>query len=164
MKKEDNTLKKEFIEISYAVEKIDNILASDENLESYLSTIENNKFAVPHDLENRLKQKILHLVPEKKGNVISLDTEPIIQSHHQDRKQEPKRKQMRMFDIVKIAACAVFAVLIWEVAMLSPSRNEEDNTKAKSQKNHEILANINQATRSVSEFLMKPINLERREK
>lgn len=164
MKKDDNTIKKEFIEISYAIEKIDNILVSDENLESYLSTIENNKFVVPHDLENRVKQKVLQKIPDKKGNVITLETEPVLQTHYQDKKQEPKRKQMRMLDIVKIAACAVFAVLIWEVAMFSPSRNEGENTKAKSQKNHEILANINQATRSVSEFLMKPINLERREK
>lgn len=159
MKKDNNTIKKELIEISYEIEKIDNILASDDNLESYLSTIDNNKLTVPHDFEDRLKQRLFKQLPNEKEKMIPLEDNTL-----QDKEQKPKRKQMRMLDIVKIAACAVFAVLIWEVAMFSPTKNEGETTKAKSQKNHEILANINQATRSVSEFLMKPINLERREK
>ncbi len=175
-------LKKEKLEVDYNIKKIENILDCQENLERYIDIIENDKLDTPIVVED-LNKKILERITNEKKEGINLNQYDKKDIKNQEESEEKlqyikrektiknndieeqfiKRIKYKFTNVLKIAACTIFALMIWEAAPTT-------NTYAK--KTPEIVTeqkekNINNDTkfrRKVNDFFMSPIKIERREK
>lgn len=119
------------------IKKIDNLLKNDELLEKYITNISNSDFDIPSDLTENILKKI----------------------NKEEAKILQKAYKFNYFDILKIAICTLFALIIWQncstKTVIYASSNE---------KKEEIYTNIDSAMQSINNFFMKPVNIERREK
>ena len=75
-------------------------------------------------------------------------------------KQNSKVKKFKPIDILKIAACTILSVLLWQAMSLPPesvmSQNEESKTY--------FTINTNDFYRKINQFMFKQINIERGDK
>lgn len=106
-------------DINKKIEKINLILSDDNLLKTYIEDIESKKFDVPKDLNKNIRKK--------------LDT----------------RKSISKFSILKIAACTVFAVIMWYSI---PQKNDSLQLNTNNIENNVVL-NLN------TNFLNDKLNL-----
>lgn len=185
-------LKKEKIEVDYNVKKIENIIENNENLEEYILIIESNK----QDTPNKLTSKILNRINDVKvtdvkvnekikdetknakenkkienielsNNYEIINLKAKNSSKLQNEDKVIKRLERKFIDIIKIAACTVFALLIWEitprnVTYAQNNINVEKIDKVEESKTETIKGK--KINRKVSDFFMSPINIERGDK
>ena len=118
------------------LELIEDILNNDEALNTYISEIEKENIKTPKDL---------------KDNVLNYISNSSIQ-----------KKKVKLLDILKIAACTILSVFLWEMLPMDNSNNlmiSEDVP----QENIESV-DTTDFFKELSNFMFKPINFERREK
>ncbi len=82
---------KEQFELEEKILRINLLLDNDDLLENYLDNIENKELEVPKELSNNIMKSI-----EKNEN-----------------KNKNLRSTINIYSILKIAACTIFAILIW---------------------------------------------------
>lgn len=159
----ENKMRKEELELEYKINKIDNFLNGSANLELYIESIENSNIDVPSDIEDRILSKLkIKKTEHKKETEIKQFKSEIINITDKNKKEKIGKKH-KYFDILKIAACTVFALFIWEV-VFSKQEMYASNKDMKLDKNQEkVYERIENVTNKVSEFMMKPGTFERRD-
>lgn len=179
-------LKKEKIELDYNIKKIDNILDCEENLERYIELIENDKFTAPSGLNTKILEKISNVKYEsnkidnaenKDEKIVKLSdinknaikTNEIECQEFKNTKNSNeedkfiKRIKYKFTDILKIAACTVFALMIWEVTPANTTYAKKTADVVTEQNDKDVKSEFN-LKRKVNDFFMSPIKIERREK
>lgn len=121
--------------IDNKLDRIDKLLNNDNLFEEYINKIENSNFEIPIDLE----KKILCGIYSKSNNV---------------------KKTNRFFDILKIVACTVVALCIWNSTLTSNTSYATN----KSIKRSEFYTKFDSVIENISNFFMTPITIERGEK
>lgn len=121
--------------IDNKLNRIDKLLNNDNLFEEYINKIENSNFEIPIDLE----KKILCGIYSKSNNV---------------------KKTNRFFDILKIVACTVVALCIWNSTLTSNTSYATN----KSIKRSEFYTKFDSVIENISNFFMTPITIERGEK
>lgn len=131
-------------DIKLKLNEIDNLLANEENLDRYLNEFESDELQISSDLNNKILNK---LNKEKEGK-----TKILHKSH-----------KVTYLDILKIAACTIFALIIWQTSSTRSVAYAGSNTNVKKD---DIYNKIDGFMQNVNEFFMKPmdINFERRDK
>lgn len=166
-------LKKEKLELEYDIKKIDNILDGNENLERYIELVENDKLEVPSGLNTKILEKI-NDIQYKNGdidikndtNIVKLQLDKKENDNIKDSKQKDKfikRIKYKFTDILKIAACTVFALMIWEITPANTTYAKKTSEVVTEQKEKDVKNDFN-LKRKVNDFFMSPIKFERREK
>lgn len=154
-----NKIKKEKLELNYKIKKIDNILDSSENMEDYINIIENSKFDTPENLSDVIKKKLnLNDEKEEKQNIIRFENTNKNKNKNKDNIGKEKLN-IKFFDKVKIAACTLCAVAIFEITMsgnMPTYANKDKNIS-----NIEIYTKIDSIVKNVSDFFTTPIIFER---
>lgn len=126
--------------INKKIDKIDSMLLDIELFDKYINDMELMKCDVPEDLDNKILKKIRF----KKIN-----------------NEETTVKKINKFyfkDIIKIAACTVFAIMMWQFVLSKPTAyagNENMNVKK-----NEIYNTIDEKMKMVNEFFMKPVSVK----
>ncbi len=112
------------------IKRIDEILNDDEVFEKYICQMENSNLDIPETLNKKILEKV-------KG-----------------------RKKNIYLDIVKVAACTILAISIWNMTS-SANISYATNTGIKESA---IYTKFDQFMSDVNNFFMKPIRFERGEK
>ena len=131
------------VEKSEQLDIINTILNDDKAFNTYINSIEKDiDIKTPDNLENN----ILNYIKNNKSQNIE--------------KQNSKVKKFKPIDILKIAACTILSVLLWQAMSLPPesvmSQNEESKTY--------FTINTNDFYRKINQFMFKQINIERGDK
>lgn len=118
------------------LKKIEMLLENENLFEQYVCEIENSELEVPYDLNQNIKSK--------------LDAKIL----------QPKSKNKKYFDILRLVACSVFAIMMWEMVLSKPV------TYGNSQKIEKtsFMDAVDNAIMTVNNYLLQPKTLERREK
>lgn len=125
------------------IDLIDTMLNNDDALNEYINLIQEDDIEVPP----KLNSKILKYID---GNT-------------------SKNKTYKFVDILKIAACTILSVLLWETIMINPpdlTTNKEESINEDVQDNthnSNFLINANDLCIKLNNFMFKPISFERRE-
>lgn len=117
------------------INKIDKLLKDNNYFNDYIEDIENKQIDVPLNIEYNLKQKITNENPNNK---------------------------YKFYDILKIAACTILALMLWQITF--PSFVSYANVSDKDCNNREIYNEIDSTMIKFSEFFNNPINFERGDK
>lgn len=117
--------------------QIEALLEDESLLQKYIGTLESSNSEIPHGLNHRIINNINYSSQHKK-----------------------KRSKGRMIGILKIVACTVFAIFIWSSILSS----NISYATTKNVKRTEFYEKFDQIFQNVSDFFMKPIVLEGREK
>lgn len=123
--------------INSKIEEIDKLLNDTSLLSSYIEDIENINIELPPDLEDSLINRF--------NNSKNINKNVFLENS---------------IKIFKIAACTIFALVIWNVSLSKPIVTEETDKDTSVQ----IQSNIDNTFKSVSEFLLTPIKIERNDK
>lgn len=162
---DENKKRKIELNLDYKIKKIDNLLNGSANLEFYVESIENSNISVPSDMEEKILER-LNIDKNnniKKKNIISLKEETSKRKSI-SKEENDKVKSNKYFDILKIAACTVFALVIWEfIFSKQPTYATDKNIKPDSN-TVKMYEKIETVTDKISEFMMKPVSFERRDK
>ena len=131
------------VEKNEQLDIINTILNDDKAFNTYINSIEKDiDIKTPDNLENN----ILNYIKNNKSQNIE--------------KQNSKVKKFKPIDILKIAACTILSVLLWQAMSLPPeivmSQNEESKTY--------FTINTNDFYRKINQFMFKQINIERGDK
>ncbi len=169
-------LRKEKLELDYKVNKINNILDCEENLSRYIETIENNKLDTPTTLNDKILKKLNDVQSNKKADIkIKNKEKGFVEEIKEEKNIEQKnensedklviRLKYKFVNIVKIAACTIFALMIWEITPTNTTYAKKTNTYNTNQeqvdKDNKNKVDIQ---RKVNDFFMSPIKIERRDK
>lgn len=136
--------------------EIDEILASDTELEQYMNKIENTDTYVPSSLQHRILNGIAYashgnmLPKEKKENI--KEKEPVSEEG-----KVTSKPKVTKFDILKIAACTLFALIMWETTLSKPVSYASSNENIKK---NEFYEKFDQTMKSISDFCMTRVHLE----
>ena len=130
------------VEKNEELDIINTILNDDKAFNTYMNGIEKDiDIKTPDNLENN----ILNYIKNNKSQNIE--------------KQNSKVKKFKPIDILKIAACTILSVLLWQAMSLPPesvmAQNEEPKTY--------FTINTNDFYRKINQFMFKQINIERGE-
>lgn len=131
------------VEKNEQLDIINTLLNDDKAFNTYINSIEKDiDIKTPDNLENN----ILNYIKNNKSQNIE--------------KQNSKVKKFKPIDILKIAACTILSVLLWQAMSLPPesvmSQNEEPQTY--------FTINTNDFYRKINQFMFKQINIERGDK
>ena len=131
------------VEKNEQLDIINTILNDDKAFNTYINSIEKDiDIKTPDNLENN----ILNYIKNNKSQNIE--------------KQNSKVKKFKPIDILKIAACTILSVLLWQAMSLPPesvmSQNKEPQTY--------FTINTNDFYRKINQFMFKQINIERGDK
>lgn len=118
------------------ISRIDKLLNNDSLLNEYISMIENSNFGIPEGLD----KKVLSFVYEQDKKII--------------------KKSNKFVDILKIVACTVVALCIWNSTLTSNT----SYATSKSIKRSEFYVKFDSVMEDISNFFMTPIIFERGEK
>lgn len=118
------------------ISRIDKLLNNDSLLDEYINIIENSNFEIPEGLE----KNILNFVCTKDKKIM--------------------KKSNRFVDILKIVACTVVALCIWNSTLTSNTSYATN----KSIKRSEFYTKFDSVMEDISKFFMTPIIFERGEK
>ena len=117
--------------------QIQALLEDESLLQKYIGTLESSNSEIPRGLNHRMINNIKYSSQHKK-----------------------KRSKNRMIGVLKIVACTVFAIFIWSSVLSS----NISYATTKNVKRTEFYEKFDQIFQNVSDFFMKPIVLEGREK
>lgn len=163
-------LKKEKIEVDYEIKKIENIIANNENFEEYILLIENSKQDTPENLANKILDKIdiKKISEETEASINIKDSDVKITATNSENNKNDikviKRLEHKFIDMLKIAACTVFALLIWEITPTNTTYAKDDikvENIEQANKNTDNSKNKSQISRKINDFFMSSINIER---
>jgi len=127
------------MKIDKKIELIDTLLNNNIELDKYIQNIENSELETPVNLECSINEYILNNVNKK-------DT---IKTN----------KTMKFRDIIKIAACTVLSLLIWYGYV-----NIDTSTTTSNTKDHQFIGKMQSYSNKLNGFMLKTINIERRDK
>ncbi len=130
------------VEKNEQLDIINTILNNENAFYTYINSIEKDiDIKTPDNLENN----ILNYIKDSKSKNVD--------------KQNSKVKKFKPIDILKIAACTILSVLLWQAMSLPPesvmAQNEEPKTY--------FTINTNDFYRKINQFMFKQINIERGE-
>lgn len=120
--------------IDEKIKLIDSLLEDDSKLDKYINSIEDKNIDTPKDLNENIRKLVI-----KKIN----------------------RKSKKLFEILQIAACTVFALVLWEIVSLNP---ESNRTYQSRQKLYNAKEQIQGVVNNFSDLLMKPSDFKGGEK
>lgn len=123
--------------INDKIKLIDELLKDDMKLEEYISEVNSKNIRTPADLNGKIYNSI-----KDNGNNI-------------------KKKDGKIFNLIKIAACAIFAITVWKIALDNP---KSYNSYRDSQKLYNTKENIQGMMNNFSDMLMKPSDIKGGEK
>lgn len=124
------------------IEIINTILDDSNSLELYIEDIEKSNIKSPAGLKKDILQ---YINTNNKSNV-----------------KNSNAKIVKPLDILKIAACTILSLLLWQ-AMPLTTENINSKTNIKSEKPIYFLLNTNDFYKKINQFMFKPIEIERRE-
>lgn len=126
------------------IDIIDTILNDDKALDFYIKDIENSNIRTPSSLESN----ILKYINNSKFDIND---------------NNKKTKHIKPLDILKIAACTILSLLLWQAVPLSVESMTQ-KTNIEEEKPTYLMLNTNEFYKKINQFMFKPINIERREK
>lgn len=161
---DENKKRKIELNLDYKIKKIDNLLNGNTNLELYIESIENSNISVPSDMEDKIFEKLNIKKKDKKeqGKVIKLEEK--ITNKNENIPKESKASKSKYFDILKIAACTVFALILWEFVFSKQAMYASDKDFKPDRNADKVYEKIEDVTDKISEIMMKPLDFERRDK
>lgn len=119
------------------IDKIDEILNDKDKFEKYINDIEMSNIKVPEDIEDNIKMKINKETLNNKNNI--------------------NIKKYKYYDILKIVACIIFSLVVWQSGLSKISVNCE---KSYSVAESDIYKNINEKIKNVNGFFMNSYESE----
>ncbi len=121
---------------------LNTILNNDNAFNTYINSIEKDiDIKTPDNLENN----ILSYINNSKAKTIE--------------KTKSKIKKFKPIDILKIAACTILSVLLWQTMSLPPESVMANNEEPKTY----FTINTSDFYRKINQFMFKQINIERGE-
>ena len=130
------------VEKNEQLDIINTILNNKNAFDTYINSIEKD---IDIKTQDNLENNILNYIKNSKSKNVD--------------KQNSKVKKFKPIDILKIAACTILSVLLWQVMSLPPesvmAQNEEPKTY--------FTINTNDFYRKINQFMFKQINIERGE-
>lgn len=119
------------------LEKIDMLLENDKSFEEYISSIEKMEMSVPVNLEKNICSKINHLSKYKK---------------------DTKVYKFKFQDILKIVACTIFAVAMWQFTLSKPIDASQKDSRR--EERNQVYDKIDGFMKNVNDFFMEPRNMK----
>lgn len=116
------------------IEIIDTILNNSDAFDAYIQSIENSNIKTPINLQDKILSSIA--------------------------KEPKKKKNLKFVDILKIAACTILSILLWNSMNKIPIQIDKDANENKPY----MLINTSDISQKINQFMFKPIELERGEK
>ncbi|MBO5477919.1 MAG: hypothetical protein J6A15_09240 [Clostridia bacterium] len=116
------------------IEIIDTILNNSDAFDTYIQSIEKENIKTPISLQDKILSSIS--------------------------KEPKKKKNLKFVDILKIAACTILSVLLWNSMNKIPLTPKEETNEDKSY----MLINTSDLSKKINQFMFKPIEIERGEK
>lgn len=121
------------------LKRIDAMLEDESKLNEYIKGIENESVKIPDNLSKNIIAKI----------------KEVDDSNERKKIYTPK---YITFNILKIAACTVFAIVIWQ-SQFSDEFTYEQMVSSK-RNSHEVYNKINDTMKSINQFFMTPIDFK----
>lgn len=121
---------------------IDTILNDENALDIYIKDIEQENIKTP----NKLKNNILNYITSKQNNV--------------------QKKKVKMVDILKIAACTILSILLWEAIPMDSMDNMnlfDKEVNAECPQDESLFLDASNLYKELNLFMLKPLNHEGRE-
>lgn len=121
---------------------IDTILNDENVLDIYIKDIEQENIKTP----NKLKNNILNYITSKQNNV--------------------QKKKVKMVDILKIAACTILSILLWEAIPMDSMDNMnlfDKEVNAECSQDESLFLDASNLYKELNLFMLKPLNSEGRE-
>lgn len=121
---------------------IDTILNDENALDIYIKDIEQENIKTP----NKLKNNILNYITSKQNNV--------------------QKKKVKMVDILKIAACTILSILLWEAIPMDSMDNMnlfDKEVNAECSQDESLFLDASNLYKELNLFMLKPLNHEGRE-
>ena len=121
---------------------IDTILNDENVLDIYIKDIEQENIKTP----NKLKNNILNYITSKQNNV--------------------QKKKVKMVDILKIAACTILSILLWEAIPMDSMDNMnlfDKEVNAECPQDESLFLDASNLYKELNLFMLKPLNHEGRE-
>lgn len=116
------------------IELIDTILNNSDAFNTYIQSIEKDTIQTPSELQSKILNSI---------------------------KQKPQQKKnLKFIDILKIAACTILSVLLWNSMNKIPLTPKEETNEDRPY----MLINTSDLSKKINQFMFKPIEIERGEK
>lgn len=119
------------------IELINKLLKDDMKFNEYISGIDSKDIKVPTNLNTK------------------------IYSYIRNSDNHINKKDSKFFNILKIAACAIFAIIVWKVSL---DNLELENSYKYSKNIYDTKENIHAVMNSFSDILMKPSDIKGGEK
>ncbi|MCX8074457.1 MAG: hypothetical protein N2749_02585 [Clostridia bacterium] len=127
-------------EYNKKIQKIELILKDDTMLDKYINDIDKNEITIPKGINDRILSQI------KKQEV---------------NKKEAINSKSKYYNILKVAACTAFAILIWETN-LSTGLTKKDDFRHKLNID-KFYENVDNTFKNINNFLMTPHSVSKGE-
>lgn len=121
-------------DINDKILELEEILKDSNKFDNYINKMENEVIQIPNDLNNKILNKITNFEKLKTQQKVF--------------KSSMKNKYM---SIIKIVACTVFAIFVWETSLASINPTIHLNNK-------NIYNNLDHKIKSINEVFMKDYN------
>ncbi|MEG0872906.1 MAG: hypothetical protein RSG48_02950 [Clostridia bacterium] len=134
------------------LKEIDVLLNSQEKLDKYIVLLEkssSDELDIPLNLGKKIHSKINKEINCNKN----IQKENIIKIN------KGKDKKTKYLDILKIAACTAFALIMWETILSKPVTYGVEDINIKKEDFYEITERV---MNNVSDACLKPFHIERR--
>lgn len=131
-------------EIEDKLKKLDLLLENDLNMTNYIQEVEEQNIEV----SSNLNSKILEKIKEKQL--------------FEDKKINKFKPKINYFNILKIVACTMFSIILWETVLSKNVSYASVDVKPEKQINS-FYSKIDEKVKVISEFFLGPINIEGRE-
>lgn len=161
---DENKKRKIELNLDYKIKKIENLLNGNTNLELYIESIENSNISVPSDMEEKIFEKLNIKKNDKKEQSKVVKLEEKITNKNENIPKESKASKSKYFDILKIAACTVFALILWEFVFSKQAMYASGKDFKPDKSTDKVYEKIEAVTDKISEIMMKPLDFERRDK
>lgn len=139
-----------------SLKKVEVLLRSDTQIQQYIEGIEQDELSVPTGLENRILQGIQY--HENKEIKSTTKKEPKEEKNQRKKKENIKirRKKYTKYDVLKIAACTVFALIVWETSLSKPVSYASNTSYVKK---HQFYEQLDKTIKGISDFCMTRVHL-----
>lgn len=142
-------MKKDVIDIDSRIKKIDKLLENSNYFDEYINKISKKEITIP----DKLNEKILKSIEEFKEKSKEKSKE----------KNQEKNKNSYIYEILKIAACTVFSLIIWNISPKIDDMKNIEKDKSQEIKFNKITM-IAEKIEKASNFLVSPIEMKEEKK